>query len=126
MTSMKPRTLIAAAVLATLTGLAVSAPANARSATDIRREALEQHQIDQLSAINEGRRDGGITIFEKWRLTREQKRLARLQREAEADGQITKSEYLDLRDARRDAARHIDDERNNGRVRGWWWRTFVR
>jgi hypothetical protein len=117
---------VLAGTVAVLATLALAAPVLAKSPTDIRRDALEDRRADQRESIHDGRRDGGITIWEKWRLNREQRRLDRLEREALSDGRLSKGEYLDLRDARKRADRHIHDERSNGRVRGWWWRTFSR
>jgi hypothetical protein len=113
-------------MLGAIASLSFAAPVFATSASDIRREALERREAAQEAAINQGRRDGGLTYWEKLKLNAEQKRIDRLEREALADGKITKKEYVDIKNAQSHAARHIESERNDGQVRGWWWRTFSR
>ncbi len=124
MPASKMISLIISSALATAV-LATAAFAGG-SASDIRREALERRDAAQKEAIVDGRRDGSITIWEKFRLNREQKRIDKLERNVLADGRISKQEYVELRQARNDAGRSIDVERHNGQVRGWWWRTFSR
>ncbi len=119
-------TLIAGLMTATVAGLALAAPASAESATEIRREALEKREAAQTAAIEAGRRDGSLTWWEKARLLREQHRVDKLEAQALSDGKITKSEYYAVKGALIDEARHVDAERHNEAVRGWWWRTFVR
>jgi hypothetical protein len=118
--------LIAGLMIATVAGLALSAPASAKSATEIRREALEKREAAQIKAIEAGRRDGSLTWWEKVRLMREERRAERLEAQALSDGRITKSEYFAVKGALQDEARHIDADRHNDAVRGWWWRTFIR
>jgi len=113
-------------MLGAIASLSFAAPVFATSASDIRREALERREAAQEAAINQGRRDGGLTYWEKLKLNAEQKRIDRLEREALADGKITKKEYVDIKNALNHAAKHIESERNDGQVRGWWWRTFSR
>ena len=117
---------IAGLMIATIAGVALAAPASAKSATEIRKEALERREAAQVQAIEAGRRDGSLTWWEKYRLVREQRRVQTLEAQALSDGRITKQEYVSVKHAITDQAAHIDTERHNEYVRGWWWRTFVR
>lgn len=87
---------------------------------------VDKRQVKQTQAIKAGRKDGGLTFWEAYGLRREQKRIARLERDYKSDGYLQKSEKRVLRNAQDNAADHIVSARENGRVRGWWWRTFVR
>jgi hypothetical protein len=124
--TMTAKTILSAALLASFAALAISAPASAQSATEIRKQALEKREAAQEQAIVDGRRNGSLTWWEKNRLVREQKRIDKLEAEALSDGKITKNEYLTIKGAQNDAGRHITEEKHNEAVRGWWWRTFVR
>lgn len=118
---------LATLLIGAVATLVLAAPVLAgNTASDVRREALERREDAQKEAISDGRRDGGITIWEKWRLNNEQRRLDRMERQAFADGKVTKKEYVELREARETAAKHIRAERTDAQVRGWWWRTFSR
>ena len=120
------KTTLSGLVIATVAGLALAAPANAKSATQIRQDAIERREASQEQAIAKGREDGSLTWWEKYRLVREQRRIATLEAQVRADGKITRSEYYAVKAAQNDAGRHITEEKHNEYVRGWWWRTFVR
>ncbi|MBX9925988.1 MAG: hypothetical protein K2Y05_06490 [Hyphomicrobiaceae bacterium] len=126
MTAPKIIATLAVSTLVTVVFAGSAFAGGSGSATEIRREALERREAAQKEAIADGRRDGGLTIWEKWRLNGEQKRIDRLEREALSDGKITKQEYVEIRSAQRAAEGHIAAERSDGQVRGWWWRTFSR
>lgn len=118
---------VTSAVMLTLMGsLAISVPASAHSATQIRQEAIEKREAAQAQAIVAGRQDGGLTWWERYRLVREQRRIEKLEQQTLADGRITKAEYYAVKRAQTDASAHISEDRHNEAVRGWWWRTFVR
>jgi len=117
---------VAGLMMAVIAGIAIAGPASAKSATEIRREAIERRNTDQADAISAGRRDGGLTWWEKLKLQREQRRINKLEAKVLEDGKITKREYVDLRAAQTDARNHISAERRDQQVRGWWWRTFSR
>jgi hypothetical protein len=118
--------LFSGLLIATVTALVLAAPASAKTATQIRQEALEKREAAQEQAIVRGRSDGSLTWWERARLVREQKRIDRLEKSVLADGKITKNEYYAVKNAQNDAGRHITDDKHNEQVRGWWWRTFVR
>jgi hypothetical protein len=118
--------LISGLMIATVTAIVLAAPASAKTATQIRAEALEKHEAAQQEAIYNGRRDGSLTWWERLRLTSEQRRIAKIEQEVAADGRITRSEYYDVKRAQNDAGRHITQDKHNEYVRGWWWRTFAR
>jgi lipopolysaccharide export LptBFGC system permease protein LptF len=118
--------LISGLMIATMATFALAAPASAKSATQIRQEAIEKREAAQVEAISKGRHDGSLTWWEKYRLVREQRRIEKLDAQVRADGKITKSEYYDVKRAQNDARDHIGQDQHNQYVRGWWWRTFVR
>ena len=117
---------LSALLLALMASLAVSAPASAKTATQIRQEAIEKREAAQKQEIVAGRQDGGLTWWERYRLVREQRRIEKLEQQTLADGKITKAEYYAVKRAQTDASAHISEDRHNEAVRGWWWRTFVR
>ena len=78
----------------------------------------------QRALVEQGRNDGSITWTEKYSLSREQARIEQLERDALADGRLSRDEYRNLRQAQDDAARHILTERHDNQVRGWWWRLW--
>jgi hypothetical protein len=118
--------LISSVMIATVAALALTAPASAKTATQIRQEALEKREAAQEEAIVKGRQDGSLTWLERYRLVREQRRIDKLEARVLADGKISKSEYYAVKGAQNDAGRHITANKHNEQVRGWWWRTFVR
>jgi hypothetical protein len=120
------RKMISVSILGGIAAVALAGSASAQSATEIRLKALEKRQAVQEQSIADGRRDGSLTIWEKARLVREQKRVDKLEAEVSRDGKITRDEYYKVKDAQNDAGRHITSEKHDAQVRGWWWRTFAR
>ena len=120
------KTLISGLIIATVAGLAVAAPASAKTATQIRQEAIEKREARQAEAIVKGRENGSLTWWEKHRLVREQRRVQQLEAQTLSDGKITRNEYYAVKAAQNDAGTHITQDMHNEYVRGWWWRTFVR
>jgi hypothetical protein len=118
--------IISTLMIATFTALAITAPASAKTATQIRQEAIEAREARQEQAIVSGRKDGSLTYWEKVQLNREQRRIAKLEAQALADGKVSRQEYLSIKAAQNDAGRHITAEKHDAQVRGWWWRTFSR
>jgi hypothetical protein len=88
--------------------------------------SIHERQLAQKAAIDHGRKDGGLTFLEGYRLRKEQARIAALEAKFKRDGVLTRSERDTLRQAQADASHHIYQERHDEQVRGWWWRTFVR
>lgn len=78
----------------------------------------------QLALIQQGREEGSITWLERYELGREQARIAELERDALADGHLSRDELRTIRRAQSDALRHIEAERHDAEVRGWWWRVW--
>ena len=123
MSNLKPMSALLIAIVA---GVALSGPADAKTATQIRQDAIEKREAAQAHAIIEGRTNGSLTWWERYRLVREQRRIEKLEAQTLADGKITRSEYYAIKSSQNDARSHIRDETHNEDVRGWWWRTFVR
>jgi|SRR5581483_762443 hypothetical protein len=110
---MKTLTLIAAA--------AVIATTTAASANDYGREhRIDARQAEQAYRIAHNRHAGQLTLLEKLKLKAEQSRIARMERNAERDGYISRSEARRIGEAQDAAARHIYRESHDGQVA--WWR----
>lgn len=108
--------------LATCLLLATSLPALAHPSAP----GIDKRQSSQTGQIVAGRKDGSLTWYEKWVLRKEQRRIYRLEAKAKSDGKLSRTEIRSLSGALDDAGRHIYQQRHDGEVRGWWWRTFVR
>jgi hypothetical protein len=76
-------------------------------------DKFERKQGAQLNEIADGVRNGSITADESKKLLEEQKAIAQAQREAEADGKVTKSEELKLKLMQMRAERNIDSAAGN-------------
>jgi hypothetical protein len=110
---MKTLTLIAAA--------AVIATSTAASAHDYSREhRIDARQAQQAYRIAHDHRTGQLTLFEKWKLKAEQRRIAQLERYARRDGYISRGEAHRIGEAQDAAARHIYRESHDGQIA--WWR----
>lgn len=117
---------VSSLLIAVIASAILASPASAKSASQIRQEAIDKREAAQAEAIVEGRKNGSLTWWERSRLVREQRRIAKLQDQVNADGKVTKGEYRTLKAAQNDAGEHISADKHNPSVRGWWWRTFSR
>jgi hypothetical protein len=82
---------------------------------------IDRTQDRQAERIEQGRYSGELTRREYVRLKAEQARIAELERRAKADGIVTGSEYRAIREAQREASRHIYDETHDNQ-RSFWRR----
>lgn len=115
-TSAQTTTIVTLAVLAT-TAVLAAAPVHAH---DWRNEIVDSREAEQEARIRAGRRAGELTWFEAQKLRQEQRRIARLQREALADdGRIDRAEFQRINRAQNESARHIREEREDAQ-RPWW------
>lgn len=114
------------AALTLLIGSTVFASAHGRDRYDQDRAygVVQAERERQRMLVEQGRNDGSLTWYEKYSISREQARIDQLEREALADGRLSKDEFRDLRQAQGDVARSIHAERHDGQVRGWWWRLW--
>lgn len=111
----------APAILAALIVIGSTAIASAHDrAADYRKAQIDARQAAQADRIAHGRRNGDLTLVEKWRLKSEQARIARMEREALRDGHISRQEQYNINQALNRASRHIYRERHDTRVA--WWR----
>ena len=115
---------IAIASLATLIATAATASAHDRYDQGRAYGDIQAEHARQQAAIEQGRADGSLTWYEKFAINREQARVEQLEQDALADGRLSKDEYIRIRQAQDDAARHIASERHDEQVRGWWWRMW--
>ena len=93
---------------------------------------IDRRQATQAREIERGVRNGSLTANEAAQLRTEQARILEMERQAKADGRVTRDERQHIRDAQRQADAHIwqeshDRERNGrghrwgaGWGRGWW------
>jgi hypothetical protein len=113
---MKTLALIAATA-AVATTMSASAYAYDREARiDIRR-------AEQAYRIRHDRRTGELTLVEKWRLQAEQNRIAGMERAAERDGYISRSEARRIGEAQDRASWHIYRESHDAE-KAWWRRVW--
>jgi hypothetical protein len=91
---------------------------------------IDRTQAMQAREIERGVRTGSLTAAEAAQLRSEQARIAEMEREAKADGNVTHAERAEIRKAQRQAEQHIweeshDRERDhNKRGHRWgrsWW-----
>lgn len=108
-----------------LVSLAMVGAAAPAFAHDYNRD-IDKRQVDQAVAIAAGRQDGSLTWFEAFKLHREQKRIAKLEAAAKADGAYTSAERRVIRDAQQLAWRHIREEKHDADQRGFIWRNVLR
>ena len=85
--------------------------------------SIDYRQEKQVERIQEGRRSGELTVFEAARLRAEQARISRLEREAKADGHVSRSEARTITQAQNAAGRHIYQESHDSQ-RSWFRKWF--
>ena len=115
-------TAIAAATLVTLAAAAiVTMPAYAGQ----RQDTIDANRAIEHQRIEDARLKGELNRREYRALNAEQARIAELERQAKADGHISKSEYNKIHDAQINAYRHIKAEstdREGSFIRRWLYR----
>ncbi len=85
---------------------------------------IQSERDRQRTQIERGRNEGSLTFLERYSLRREQSRIEQIERNALSDGRLDRDDYRRIRQAQDDAARHIQAERHDTQVRGWWWRLW--
>jgi hypothetical protein len=90
--------------------------------TDMRKAQIDARRADEAYRIRQGRREGDLTLTEKWRLQREQARIAQMERDALRDGHISRYEQYEINRALNRASHNIYRERNDNQVS--WWRRW--
>ena len=114
---MKTLALIAAAT-------AVIATSTAASAHDYDREArIDARRAEQAYRIRHDRRTGELTLLEKWRLQGEQRQIASMERRAERDGYVSRSEARAI-DRAQDAASRDIYRQSHDWQKAWWRRVW--
>jgi hypothetical protein len=102
---------LAAAMLATTLALTtVSAHAGQREDT------INANQAAQQARIDAARLKGDLTRREYRQLEGEQARIAELERQAKADGRVSRNEYDKIHDAQINASKHIKSESTDRQV----------
>lgn len=118
--SIASKTVLTAALALSAITMIAAAPASADDATEWRNRIIDSRLAEQDERIRNGRRSGQLTWLEAQRLRQEQRRVARLQREAMADdGRIDRHEFRVINEAQNESARHIREERTDTQ-RPWW------
>ena len=119
-------TLAAAAALAILAGT-TAANAQYRSST----AGIDATEARQAREIEQARRAGQLSQRELNELRNEQARIHELERRAKADGYVSPSERVAIRNAQAQAERHIQQDTHNrenaynqGHVRPWYRRWY--
>lgn len=111
-----------------IAALSLAVLSSAAVAHDGRTDRIDQRQENQQRRIEHGLRSGEITRGEYHRLQAEQARIRDLERQAKRDGHVDRYEAYRIREAQRDASRHIWQEKHDGERRGYggvwhrrWW-----
>lgn len=93
--------------------LLLPAGANAQTATPV----INQTQKEQRERIQEAAKSGELTVHEKRKLLREQRKIARDEARAKADGVVTPRERATIKAEQRKAAAHIAREKHDAQER---------
>jgi hypothetical protein len=110
--------------LALITATAAIATTMSASAFAYDREArIDARRAEQAYRIRHNRHTGELTLLEKWRLQGEQNRIARMERAAERDGYISRTEARRIERAQDRAGRDIYRESHDGQ-KAWWRRVW--
>jgi hypothetical protein len=113
---------IAAATLVTLAAaIIVTVPAQAGQ----RQDTIDANQAVERQRIEDARLKGELTRKEYRQLNAEQARIAEMERQAQADGHISKAEYKKIHDAQIAAYRHIKEEstdKEGSFIRRWLYK----
>jgi regulator of protease activity HflC (stomatin/prohibitin superfamily) len=111
--------LFALAAIAAATLAAVPAHAGQRQDTIDANQAIERQRIE------DARLKGELSRKEYRQLNAEQARIAEMERQAQADGHISKAEYKKIHDAQIAAYRHIKEEstdKDGSPIRRWLYK----
>ncbi len=115
-------TAIAAAALVTVAAFAVvTMPAHAHNA----QEVIDAHKATERQNIEEARVKGELNRREYRALNAEQARIEEMERQAKADGHISKAEFKKIHDAQNESARNIKTEstdRQGSLIRRWLYK----
>jgi hypothetical protein len=115
-------TAIAAAALVTFAAAAlITVPAQAGQ----RQDTIDANQAIERQRIEDARLKGELTRKEYRQLNAEQARIAEMERQAKADGHISKAEYKKIHDAQIEAYRHIKTEstdKEGSFIRRWLYK----
>jgi hypothetical protein len=115
-------TAIAAATLATVAAAAlVTVPAQAGQ----RQDTIDANQAVERQRIEDARLKGELNRREYRALNAEQARIAEMERQAKADGHISKKEYTKIHDAQIAAYKHIKEEstdKEGSFIRRWLYK----
>ena len=103
---MKPSTLLAALLIATVPGLASAAEVDSTKRIDKRQDAQEER-------IKEGRQEGDLTKRERQRLEKGQTRVDAAEKKAAADGTVTAKERAHLEKMQDNQSKRIEKQRTD-------------
>jgi cell division protein FtsL len=115
-------TAIAAAALVTFAAAAlVTVPAQAGQ----RQDTVDANQAVQQQRIEDARVKGELSRKEYRQLSTEQARIGEMERQAKADGHVSKAEYNKIHDAQTEAYRNIKSEstdKDGSPIRRWLYK----
>ncbi|MGE0627299.1 MAG: hypothetical protein AB7O43_05695 [Hyphomicrobiaceae bacterium] len=99
---------------------ATAVAATAASADIYRGKGVNARQSNQHARINAGIRNGSLTRLEAARLRAEQRRIVRYERQARADGHLSRGERLTLQRMQIRASQKIHHQRHDWQKRRWF------
>jgi hypothetical protein len=112
---------VAAALATAAATLLVTVPAQAGQ----RQDTIDANQAIERQRIEDARLKGELSRREYRQLNAEQARIAEMERQAKADGHISKAEYNKIHDAQIAAYRHIKEEstdKEGSPIRRWLYK----
>lgn len=110
--------------LALIAAIATICAATAVSAHDYdRADQIDARRAEQAYRIRHNRTTGELTLLEKWRLQGEQRHIAAMERAAERDGYVSRSEARVINQAQNAASRDIYRQSHDWQQAWWrrWW-----
>lgn len=116
------RPLFVSMLLAGMTTLWLSAPAQARP----NERGVNARQHHQQQRIGQGVRSGELNRTEAHRLQREQRHIRQEERRYRSDGHLSHAERADLRRDQNRASRHIYNQKHDGQQRRGWQNSAMR
>jgi hypothetical protein len=101
-----------------LATLILAAGATGASAYD-RSDRIDAREANQARRIENARRSGELTWWESMRLRGEQRRIHRMERQAERDGHISREEARRIENAQDAASRNIYRQSHDHQTARW-------
>ena len=117
--------IVTIAALAAATLLSTTSLTTTSAFAGQRQDTIDANQVIERQRIEDARLRGELSRREYRQLNVEQARIAEIERQAKADGHISKTEYNKIHDAQIAAYRHIREEstdKEGSFIRRWLYK----